>query len=106
MISNRLKEKPMLNTTHRMNVARLTAKIEGIPAEERTPEQRRALAQAQEDVKGIITIREVNDAKAEKVAEPAGKIEDKIQASAEKLISERAEKKAPKVKADGKKKSK
>ena len=98
MILNRLKEKPMLNTIHRMNVARLTARLEGIPAAERTPEQRRALSQAQEEVKGIITIRDVNDAKAAGPAE--------IKASAEKLISERAEKKAPKVKADGKKKSK
>jgi len=74
MITSKLKEKPMMFTSHRLQMLKVTKRIEAIPPEIRTTNDKRILADFETEKKGIITIHNVHEMKmadAAKIADPA-----------------------------------
>lgn len=70
MISHKIKDKPMLLTSHRLQMNRIAKKIEAIPVAELSPDQKRFLANHAQDEKGIITARDVQEFKQASVSAP------------------------------------
>lgn len=61
MLSSKTKDRPMLLTSHRVQSAVLKSKIQEIPVEKQTDEQKRFLAEVAIEEKGIITARDVQE---------------------------------------------
>lgn len=59
MISNKLKERPMMITSHRIQSLRIANRIRAVPEEKRKPEERRFLRDFETEEKGTITGGEV-----------------------------------------------
>lgn len=59
MVSNKLKERPMMITSHRIQSLRIANRIRAVPEEKRKPEERRFLSDFETEEKGIITGGEV-----------------------------------------------
>jgi hypothetical protein len=72
MISNNnVKEKRIMFTSHNLGTLKIKKKLDAIPAKELTPQQKHFLANAEMDIKGMITIHDVIDAKADAVEKEA-----------------------------------
>ena len=85
MITSKLKEKPMMFTSHRLQMLKVTKRIEAIPPEVRTKEDKRILADFETEKKGIITIHNVHEMKAKaKIADPAPLPKEFVKAPASK----------------------
>jgi hypothetical protein len=104
MISNNnVKEKRIMFTSHNLGTLKIKKKLDAIPAKELTPQQKHFLANAEMDIKGMITIHDVIDAKAEQVKADAVEKE----AAVNKLLAAQkaTDSKAAKGKQSGKKKA-
>lgn len=66
MISNRTKTKRVMFTTHNRGMRRLAARIEAKPVEDRTADERRTLAGIHDEERGIRTLADVQEARAER----------------------------------------
>ena len=96
MITSKLKEKPMMFTSHRLQMLKVTKRIEAIPPEIRTTNDKRILADFETEKKGIITIHNVHEMKmadAAKIADPASLPKEFVKAPASKKTV--AKKKVP-----------
>ena len=67
MIHRHFKERKIL-TTHTVNMRKITARIKAKPESEITKDEKRFLADAQDEERGIITIADVREQKAQAVA--------------------------------------
>ncbi|HBJ74694.1 MAG TPA: hypothetical protein DDY86_04055 [Syntrophaceae bacterium] len=67
MIHRHFKERNIL-TTHTVNMRKITARIQAKPESEITKDEKRFLADAQDEERGIITIADVREQKAQAVA--------------------------------------
>ena len=94
MVTNKIKDKPMLLTSHRLGMIKIANKFKAIPAAELKPEQKRFLKDFANDEKGIMTIRDAQDKKADdrEAAEAKAK-QDAINADIQRIMDKRAEKK-------------
>lgn len=70
MIITKLKDKGMVFTSHNLGALKLKETLEAIPADKLTDAQKRYLANAAVDSKGIITARDVQEMKKASVAAP------------------------------------
>ena len=108
MIHRHFKERNIL-TTHTMNMRKITARIKAKPEGEITKDEKRFLADAQDEERGIITIADVREQKAQAVApeeqaiaEDPEEIKPQAKQAAEQLPADKPKRK---VKGGKKKKS-